>query len=340
MRFEIVSSNPGPHSVVALRFEIPFCIHLQDNEYQVVLNDQPHPLVTKKVWRNSEDCMEDDEIPETRKYFAQGTTTSSPVGSGERFRLIGKNVEMNEDARGRFRGTEVSVGLLVPPGTPLEPGTLLPRALYVVNRFVDCYRYLTGRAYIPPVQLNDIDFVELVDIAAGEASFTALMGKGLTIALVNETRSVHDRMREMISAGTPIPAHAQLLLSARRLLGESLHRQAVIEAVGALELAIGEILQRQVDAGQLTESEYDDLMENKRISERLKGPMRMALERSPADDGTLWGRWLQANKTRRHAVHRGSAVGIEEADHAVDAIEELITFLLPDEIPPRYRASE
>lgn len=317
-------TKPEPVRPIAIRFDLPFCIHLQNGAYEVKIEKDRFEVELQKVWRNSENCSTDDSIYDRQIRFETGTVRSGPIGSdAEAARTrIGTNVEIGEDARGEFRFTRATVGLVVPADLDPDLEKVLEEALRVVNRIVDVFRFVSKRAYIPPVAVNDITFVEVVWPLTGASEYHGLYGKGLEIAIVNETRSVHERVRVLLGSGEEIPLHSEMFLSARRLLGERSFRQSVVEAISALQVLVEQVLRVGRERGQISNGEAETLRQD-RLSDLMKNPFRKILGWSPADSQELWSAWLKANELRRAIVHQGARPEESETTRSLEAVEAL-----------------
>src|SRR2546430_12811897 len=107
---------------------------------------------------------------------------------------------------------------MVPSETDLSDESVFNTALAVANRFVDGYRYVSRRAYLPPVRSQDVDYIETVDVLTGETVFTGNHAQGLQIALINERREVQEEVRRRLDAGIDVPLHDEILLTAERMV--------------------------------------------------------------------------------------------------------------------------
>jgi hypothetical protein len=317
-----------PEGVVplAVRFDLPYCLYLQDGIYVVDVDGAPIQIDTQKMWRNSQDPSEDDTVSEQTTYFNEGSLISGLVGGEETAALVGTNMEFAGDRTGYFRFTRLVVGLTYPADTPPEEKNdrLLALAVGAANALIDIYRYVSGRAYIPRLRFTDIRFMETQHPISGELEYVGLFGQGLRIAVVNDGQDVHHEVRRMAESGEGIPIHADLLLAAMRAVWENDHRLAVIEAVSALEVFVdGQLFSSLVQSGEMTEEEFDQFIrdEGQVLSDRMKKPIRRIGLRSPADKQDLWGTWLAANRLRRNVVHAGYQVSEDEAKSVLRAIQ-------------------
>jgi hypothetical protein len=317
-----------PPQDVGMRFDLPFCLHLQDGFYDLAQGSRTFRIETRKAWRNSQDCSDDDSVAEQRRHFAEGSYTTGQMGESfeEAQQVVGTNMEMVDDPHGRFRYTRVVVWLKHSNPDKIVPEGLLREALEAVNRLVDVFRFISGEAHLPPVAPEDVEYAEIVVPRTGTRFYAGLFGKGITNAVINESRAVHERVREMLASGEEVPLDAELRLAARRLLGQGLWRQAVVDAVSSLEVFLGAELRTLVDACKISEDEFDALM-NQPPTERLKAPLRDAVGCSPVDRPSLWRSWIQANKVRRRVVHQGLKTSEREATKVVETVEELVTYV-------------
>lgn len=313
---------------VGLRFDLPFCIYLKNGSYDISSGKRPMSVITRKVWRSPHTGSDEDSVAEHRRYFEDGSYTSGPMGQDpDASRAgVGHNVEMLDDPHGRFRFTRVEVWLEHPNPHRAKAERLLAEALTAINRLVDVYRYVADAPYLPPVVLTDVDFVEIVVPNTGEIRYASIAGKGWRLGVLNESQAVHVRVREMLASREEVPLYEELRLAARRLLGENLWRQAVVESVSCLDAYLGAIFRAAVGAGTINEEEFERIM-NVPPSDRMKAPLREQVGRSPADRPSLWRDWLQANRIRRRVVHQGARAGETDARKVVETVEAIIAYV-------------
>lgn len=317
-------NQPGPHRAVVVRFALPFCVHMKDDDYEVVHDGRRFTVQTEKVWRNSVDCVEDDTVYDEARLFPTGTVQTANVG-GEpaEVRETGTNVELVNDPRGRFRYSRVAIGFMVSSGTDLGDESLFNTALAVANRFVDTYRYVSRRAYLPPVRSQDVDYIETIDVLTGEMVFTGNHAQGLQIALINESRAVQVEVRRRLDAGLDVPLHDEILLTAERMVLEGSPRHGAIDAVTALDVYLHETLHaRLVATGRLAEEEFDHLLGGGRLGDWMKKPLELAIGWRVSMDEVLWSRWIKANGVRRDATHRG--LSSHEAEEVIATVRDII----------------
>ena len=65
-------TQPGGVLPLGVRFDLPFCLHLQNSTYVVMVDGVPIEVETEKVWRNSQDSSPDDSVSEDRVVFPSG----------------------------------------------------------------------------------------------------------------------------------------------------------------------------------------------------------------------------------------------------------------------------
>jgi hypothetical protein len=329
---EMVPVRAGEPDPILLTLNIPFCIHLQNSIYPVALNGQVFQVRTEKGWRNSTNGSSDDSVSDEPTRFETGHMISPPIGAGAiTSGHTGTNIEIKDDPHGRYRFSRLTIRLdQLEEADRNDVPKLAERVLPIVNRFVNVYRYITGRAYLPPIQINDIEYVEVYRPQTGEGQYVFLFGRGYENALINEPRAVHDRVRAMLLTEDLVPLHADLVLNARRLLAQGIWRQAVIECIVALEVLVDRLLRRHlVERQGLSESDFEAFLdkEGRSLSDRMKKPLRRAINWSPATNPKLWARWLAVNEVRRHIVHQGSGASLDQAIEAIAATSDLIALI-------------
>jgi hypothetical protein len=314
---------------IAVRFDLPYCLYLENGTYAVQVDGSPIQIETLKMWRNSQDSSDDDTVADQATYFKEGHVIGAPIGGEETTGLVGKNIEFAGDRVGFFRYTRMVIGLTYPADTPHQQkgSDIAHLAVSAANVLVDSYRYISGRAYIPRLRITDLRFMEIQYPLTGEIEYVGLFSQGLRIAVVNDGQTVHDEVRRMADAGEGVPIHADLLLAAIRAMWENDYRLAIIEAVSALEVFVDDrLFSSLVRFGEMTEEDFDQFMNDhgRVLSDRMKKPIRTVGLTSPADNQELWENWLAANSLRRDVVHAGYQVTEDEAKTVVRAVQELL----------------
>lgn len=303
---------------------------MQDGAYDVALGSNVYGVELEKVWRNSDGCAEDDTVYEEARVFETGTIRSGPIGTGtpeDAAKQVGTNVELRDDPRGRFRFSRISVGLFQPADADVDAEAAFAEALTVANRVVDSYRFVTSKAYLPPVQTSDVEITEVVEVLTGAMFVTANLGRGITIALINESRATHEAIRDHLANGFEVPLHSQIMLTSERMLLEGLTRQAVIDAVTSLEVFVDDLLHDElVVKAKMTEDEFDSLerTEGATLGDKMKVPLETAIGWRASADDELWKGWVRANKIRREATHRGATINEDDARVVIDAVHCLV----------------
>lgn len=327
MKWTVNQAEPVVPVVVQIDF--PFCLHIQDGTYVVDLEGVPVEIQTRKRWRNSQDCSNDDSVDENRKYFPKGVLVGGEVGgdAAAAQQIVGTNLEFAGDRNGYFRYTEAVVGLTYPADEESTASEIAASAVTAANRLIDAYRYVTGAAYLPRLRVRDLLYVQTGNPLTGDMTFAMLFRDGLQIAVVNESAEVHEKLRSMVAAGESVPIHADLILAAVRALWENDFRLAVVEGVGALDVYVMGVLEGElVGTGSLSGAQFDLLIreEGQNLTQLMKKPLRLALGVSPADDTGLWNAWLEANRIRREVTHEGRYPVESEARHVVRTAQRLL----------------
>jgi len=316
---------------IAVRIDLPFCLYLENGTYVVDVDGMPIQIDTEKIWRNSEGSSDDDAVADQQTFFTEAHLIGGPIGGdpAQAAHLVAKNMEFAGDRTGYFRYTRMAIGLTYPADTkPHERGARIAQmAVDSANTLIDSYRYASGRAYVPRVRVADLRFMEIQYPLTGEVEFVGLFTKGLRVAVVNDSKSVHAEVRSMAEAGETVPIHADLLLAAIRALWETDFRLAAIEAFAALEVFVDNRLYTLLfDSGAMNETEFDDFIyeEGQNLAKKMKKPLRRAGVPSPADNTALWEAWIAANKLRNRVVHTGYQLSEEEARSIVRTVQQLL----------------
>lgn len=283
-----VPIEPGKESVVVL-LSLPYCLYLADSVYSVVVDGSQANLELRKEWRRPKETTD---------------------------------AEILNDPTGKYRFTVARVALAVQPGS--DPSE---QVLEIVNRLVDVYRFTSGRAYLRPLVMHDLDRLDVERPSSGTADIVFSFGGGLAAARPDESPEVHQRVRAFLESGERVPLHAEIIFSAKRLILARSYRTAVVEAVTSLDVFVENFLwECLVQRNGIPANEFEELMrQDQNVSDRMKEPLERAVGWRVSQDGQLWNKWLETNNVRRGAAHKGAAVTRDEAEGAVDVVERIIS---------------
>lgn len=290
-----MSSELQIPSFIEFEFRLRICLHL-------------HPTVEFSIGDTG-------ILIKTNEVFEE---KDSKFGSGQ-------GIEILSDTEGGFRFTSLTV--LVPDNDPSIPTDNLKDAyendvVSAVNRFIDTYRYLTGRHGIANVHsLNDFHQVGVYRQRSGAEEPTRFIsvsfGPDGAISTLRPFRTAQEHAHlEKYLAETDIPLEDLFLMDARRYAASGHTIQALINAVIAVEIV----------ARQIPRQKQNWFFRLFRKKESLQYTVRKRLSELKMN-ATKINNVVGAIRQRNKIVHGGKRVLRGNINNYLHAIEESISAL-------------
>jgi hypothetical protein len=265
-----------------------------------------------------------------------------------------QGVELERDRRGLLRRSSAIVRLpgaaAFGAGAQVLPGEaeIIAAALEIVNRFVDTFRALSGEFHLRRLSQTDLLGMASASVDWYRGGSYVRSGAvmsfpgGLILERVPPADEFHRELQQRLETLSGAPLHAELLMNAKDYLDVGDLRMAVVEARTAVEVFVDNLLDAQFEqqntdlatvcstlrlrseAAARVKSSREAIAEAT-INNKLKYGLRRALGRSPADDTTLWKKWLAAKRLRENVVHYGQPVANADAEAHVEVAEKIIS---------------
>jgi hypothetical protein len=333
---------------VKVSFDLPFCLYLSDNKYEVQMPNYKATILTKQKKHEHVDerlFIEEtdleighDRYGRVRYTNAEVTVPGMPVVERDtKERIADKELEAPENG---ILSLEIDLEDLFKKYS--KPA--LEEALDVINLFLAIYREVTNQFYVRTLSRDDvykvtIDWYEDNEPLAG--TLTVAYGKRGLSPEPSLNPKVESLLRERLMSSLPPSVIAELAMNARDYLELDNYRMALIESRTCVEVLIDRILSGYFhlkslsidDAKNILKVKQDvkcesfsDVLQSARLSTKLKNGLKEATGKSLADDADLWGRWLRLKNNRESAVHSANATSEIDAIDGVNTLMDIIDF--------------
>ncbi|MFC1977971.1 hypothetical protein ACFLWS_06900 [Chloroflexota bacterium] len=190
---------------VSMLFELPFCLYLNDDLYELTVDNQPGAIQTWRIARSSTV----EELP--FKFIA-----ADPL-----------NCEIRADRFGRVAHTRVCVNLqpydILDSEGHIDSEGAFRKAVKHINRLIEVYRYVTEEFWVQSLttaDLIDAQFFscnengEMVqDLAYAMPFDVPGLSLGEPIKVISSGNAiirspqVHQKVKEVLKQDTPIPVY-------------------------------------------------------------------------------------------------------------------------------------
>ncbi len=325
---------------------LPYCLHLRSGTaFEVhVPEDGYSALVTlQKIWtKRAAGSSEADFVHDTQTtYFTGGTmqTPQFPVDPtfGWELNYTGVNVEKIKDSNGMFRYTDVLIELNTGiTANQLEQdqaekdlilGQLTAKALEVVKRLLDTYRYVTRECHAERVGRLNIHNIYFNKQNVG-FYVMSMLGTGISTAIMNLPQVMSVEIGRMLKASEQPPLAELLQLDAEASLDGLAYTLAVVKSFQALEIFVeGYVLERYRAAG-LSGADALRILEIKwRTPERLKHLLKDVSGQSAAQ-AAWWHEWIKLyDSVRNEVLHQAKDPSEAEAGRVVELNREMMAWI-------------
>lgn len=324
---------------VIVSFNLPFCLDLKDDDYEVQMPSYKAMVKTKRV---------------KQKYF----DPRLPIEETS-------NMDLLHDRYGRIFYTNVEV--TIPKKVVVElhsqaDGSVslhigkedlvdnfsqwaLNKSIEVINYLIAVYREETDSFYLRTVSKDDVLRARIEWFYQNQLlGWCEHGGFGKAGIGIKTPRPSHfeQGFKERLKVYEQTSLLKELLMNARDYLDLNNYRMAVIEARTCIEVLVDQLLLGYFkhqgttieNAKTLLEvsknkqcTTLEDVLERAKINAKLANGLKQALGRSLKDDGKLWGRWLKAKKNREKAVHRAIEIDETEAKEAINVLTDIRDFV-------------
>jgi hypothetical protein len=299
-----LAKRPTQPANTLVEMGVPYCFHVPDNAlFELRQDGVVNYLVFRKVWttRAAGSSNADYRSP-THVLYHNKTTVRTPnfptePDLGPEAICTGINVEAEKDRSGLYRYSLVwmfldtaytSEILTSKAGAESARSDMIARGVAAINRFIDIYRSVTKAAHVQrlaSVYVRDIFFRE-ANIGFHGASF----GHGIGTAVMNRSEAELNAISRMSASGEDIAMWDLLFLDAAASLNNNSFTLAVVNGFQALELRLGDFLERRMAHQGMQPAEIEERLDRIwRTKERLKDLVpSLSGRRLLDDDPNLW----------------------------------------------------
>lgn len=329
-----------------IQASLPYCLHLPNGsalEVHVPERGFSALVTLHKIWTvKGAGSSEADFFHDSRSTFFTNNSLKAPSypinpALGWEQDYSGVNIEKLKDNNGVFRYTavliEVRTGITA---QQLEQATgdatavvheLTSKALDVVNRVLDAYRYVTRANHVERVGRLNVHNIYFTKENVGFYLMSAL-DSGVGGAMMNHPRIVGSQIKNMLALGERPPFPELLQLDAEASLDRRAYTLAVVKSFQALEIFVENFILDRYQALGLTEQEALRVLEVRwRTKERLKDLMTDTSGHSAAETPG-WQEWSRHyENVRNEVIHRGKEPSEDEAKRVVQLNTDLMTWV-------------
>jgi hypothetical protein len=339
-----LGKRPAQPANTLVEMGVPYCFHVPDNAmFELKQDGVVNYLVFRKVWtaRAAGSSNADYRSP-THVLYHNKTTLRTPnfptePELGPEAICTGTNVEAEKDQSGLYRYSLVWMFLdttytreilTSKAGAESARSDMIARGVAGINRFIDVYRAVTKAAHVQrvaSVYVRDIFFRE-PNIGFHGASF----GHGIGTAVMNRSEAELNLISRMSATGEDPAMWDLLFLDAAASLSNNSFTLAVVNAFQALELRLGDFLERRMAHHGMQPADIEERLDRIwRTKERLKDLVpSLSGRRLLDDDPDLWNRFCWAyDEIRNKLIHAARDLDNDKAERAISACRDVGAWL-------------
>jgi len=332
---------------------IPYCLHLPTNiEIEVVLpeRDIKGKILFRKVWTNraKEDQLPSDDVDfymsGAPTYFNKSTMLPPwlplrPAEGWDQY-FTGRNIERMKDQNGTFRYTTIMIEFdpklsdeqieKLKHLTKGEGEAIFDKisedALALVNRVIDCYRYVTKEDYIERVGVLSINNAYFKKENFG--FYRVGLVPGVESAMMNRSKEEIERIEELLNSAVQVPLYELLILDSHSAFDKKSLTLSVVESFQALEIMLENYLTSALIKKGLSQIDCDEKLNTYwRTKDRLNILMNEAKGKA-LNTTELWERWhTKYDKVRNEVIHQGKQISVNDAKETIEINESVIGWI-------------
>lgn len=200
-------------------------------------------------------------------------------------------------------------------------------ALKIINKFISLYRYFDNDA-VHLVNLIESDLIDFSVKKDGHASFTIVLGGGITPINPQKISTISTILERAMSDEYEIPLWRELILNAEHYCYIGDFRMAILESVTALELVISKFISGELDAVGVQSKEIKEFIKETGIAKGLNVVVRLLTGKNGIPNDLL--EKCKGTITKRNKiVHEGrKETNYQSTQDSIMAIYQLIQLLL------------
>lgn len=339
---------------VVVEAHLPYCLHLPNGtEMEIDLPDKEMKGLVEfmKTWtkRAQEDGVLSSNVDfymaDAPTYFNKSTilTPKIPARPDEGWDqyFTGRNIERMRDQSGTFRYTRLLIEFN--PDIPKEKISKLSQlskgegeavlneiaksALAIVNRVIDCYRYITKEEYVE--RLSDLSINMIYFKEQNQGFYIIGLMPGIETAMMNRSKKEITEVENILEKGTPLPLHELLILDSHSAFQKKAFTLAVVESFQALEIMIENYLVGAFKEKGVSQSEYEKKLDtNWKTKDRLNVLLKEVKGHSLNENATLWEPWhTKYDKVRNEIIHQGKQVSEKDTEETIQVNGSVIAWI-------------
>lgn len=332
---------------------IPYCLHLPTNiEIEVALpeKDIKGKILFGKVWTNraKEDGLPSDEVDfymsGAPTYFNKSTMLPPwfplrPAEGWDQY-FTGRNIERMKDQNGTFRYTNLIIEFdpklsdeqieKLKHLTKGEGEAIFDKisedALALINRVIDCYRYVTKEEYIERIGVLSINNVYFKKENFG--FYRMGLVPGVESAMMNRSKEEIEKIEDLLCNATPVSLHELLVLDSHSAFDKKALTLSVVESFQAPEIMLENYLMSVLSKNGLSQQECEDkLNTNWRTKDRLNVLMKEAKGKA-LNETDLWEKWhTKYDKVRNEVIHQGKQISVGDTKETIEVNESVMDWI-------------
>lgn len=335
--------------IVKVSFSLPFCLYIEDDNYEVQMPSYTATLSTKR---------EKQEHIDPRVWIEEATTELVRDRYG-RLRYTSVEITMpgqaviEQETKRRIRegkiqaeGPTIEISVDATGLISEYSDAASEESFAIIDYFIKVYRDVTHAFYVRTFPRDEI-FRATINWFYGSECLGGVeqgrFGKGITSEPKRLLPETDQKFRQRLKAFSLPSLYAELAMNARDYLDLGNYRMAVIETRTCVEVIIDQLLLEDfVHKGKTVEdakellgvskrtacASLEDVLDEAKINAKLKKGLKQMIGKSLAEDNNLWGKWLKAKHNREKAVHKAEDVSETDAKDAIDTLSQIFDFII------------
>lgn len=245
----------------------------------------------------------------------------------------GTNVELTSDIRSAFRFTKVH--LIIPSSLGAWDDSLIPtiekEVLYMINKFIDSYKFVTKRFGIENVyslsSLYELNIISSNEDGKSQGVISIQFPGGLTIRKPFRSQDEINIIKKLTSQHDSLYLVDRFLLDAYKYLSRGYDLQSLINIVTALQLKCKDFYSAiKTEDYELTTQEKMILGDRHNLPGKIKIAFSKILPKRL--DGSIIDSAVEAIKERNDIVHDGKRSLTGNIHNYISAVQKVIDLLI------------
>lgn len=326
-----------------VEINIPYCLHIPNGvelDINIPEKNLQARVLCRKIWTSKAagSSITDIYAEDKTIYFNNGDviTPKLPVDLllGWQPDLTGKNVERIKDNNGHFRFTQLQI-LLKTGYTKKQLGNksgldkisseIGERAIEIVNRLLDVYRYITKEEFVERLGSINITNIYLYEHNFGIYPVTM----NTQSAVMNRSKQETEKIAEMLKNGGKPPLYELLLLNARSSLDKRMFNLSIVSSFQGLEIFLENFFIDKYTRQNMTQIDIKAKLDRVwKTKERLRDLLKETTGHSLLENRILWDQWCTAyDEIRNEVIHRGKEIDQSATEKTLKLNQDVIDWI-------------